>query len=299
MLPFAATSVPTPHRCVTLSAVPGEARNYPADVTSQKNRPGGGSIVVPSLARRSPCENCCIVQFPTTRRSAVFATRSPDEAERRQGFEVLVEAYWRPAYKYVRIQWQRSIDDAQDLTQAFFTRAIEKDFFAGYDPQLAAFRTYLRTCLDGFLANEQKSAGRLKRGGDAAIVSLDFESAEGELAQHQIADELTTEEYFRREWVRSLFGLAVEDLRRECEERRKLVPFRLFERYDLDGDGVERLTYDQLASEFNLPVTSVTNHLAWARREFRRILLDRLREITGSEQEFRVEARALLGVDPS
>ncbi len=110
---------------------------------------------------------------------------------------------------------------------------------------------------------------------------------------------MTTEEYFRREWVRSLFGLAIEDLRRLCEARSKPAPFELFERYDLDRDAAGQLTYDQLASEFGLPVTTVTNHLAYARREFRRIVLERLREITGSEREFRSEARLLLGVEPS
>ena len=55
-------------------------------------------------------------------------------------------------------------------------------------------------------------------------------------------------------------------------------------------------TIERLAAEFELPVTQVTNHLAWARREFRRIVLDRLREMTGSDEEFREEAKDLLGV---
>src|SRR6185295_5952320 len=143
-----------------------------------------------------------------------------------------------------------------DLTQAFFTRALEKDFFASYDPAQAAFRTFLRSCLDHFLANEQQAAGRSKRGAGVLPVSLDFETAEGELATYDVPDSLTTDEYFRRESVRSLFTLAVDRLRYECESQGKHVSFQIFERYDLDAAG--SLTYAQLAAEFAIPVTTVT-----------------------------------------
>lgn len=98
--------------------------------------------------------------------------------------------------------------------------------------------------------------------------------------------------------MRSLFSLAVEKLREECALRGKDLPFRLFERYELDRDPDEALTYEKLADELDVPVTQVTNFLAFARREFRRIVLERLREITASDHEFREEARSLLGVSP-
>ena len=235
-------------------------------------------------------------RFPPTRRSALAGVRSPDAAERSRSSEILVSAYWKPVYKYIRLRWGKSNEDAKDLTQAFFTRALEKDFFASYDPAQAAFRTFLRSCLDHFLASEHQAAGRSKRGGGVLPVPLDFETAEGELATHDVPDSLTTEEYFRRESVRSLFTLAVERLRDEYESQGKPVPFQLFERYDLDAAG--SLTYAQLAAEFGLPVTTVTNYLAFARRGFRRLVLGQLREISGSEEEFRAEARVILGVEP-
>jgi hypothetical protein len=68
--------------------------------------------------------------------------------------------------------------------------------------------------------------------------------------------------------------------------------------YDLESDGKPAVSYADLAREFQIAPTDVTNHLAYARREFRRIALERLREMTGSEEEFRREARALLGVEP-
>jgi RNA polymerase sigma factor (sigma-70 family) len=211
-------------------------------------------------------------RFPATRISAVEALRSPDAVERGRGYEALVASYWKPVYKYIRIKWRKSNEDAKDLTQAFFARAIEKDFLQPFDPAKAAFRTFLRACLDGFLANENRAAGRLKRGGDAITEPLDFDAAEGELDRQPVSTELSGEEYFHREWRRHLFGLAVEQLRRECQADGKAIRMRLFERYDLEeGDAA---TYEQLAAEFEIPVTQVTNALAAARRDFRRILLE-------------------------
>ena len=238
-------------------------------------------------------------RFPLTRRSVVAAARDADPEVRRQAFDALVASYWKPVYKYLRARWRSEPEDARDLTQGFFTQALEKATFERYDPGKARFRTFLRTCLDGFAANERKAARRLKRGGGAALLSLDFAGAEEELARQGAGEDLDMEEYFHREWVRSLFGLAVEELRRQCAASGKEVHFALFERYDLEGsDAPERPTYAQLGREFGLTPMTVTNWLAAMRREFRRIVLDLLRGLTGSEAEFQAEARQVLGIDP-
>src|SRR6266545_8142728 len=93
--------------------------------------------------------------FPLTRRSVVRAAASADPETRRRAFEALVAAYWRPVYKYLRLEWSAPGEDAEDLTQGFFARALEKGFFDRFDPSRSRFRTYLRTCLDGFVANAQ------------------------------------------------------------------------------------------------------------------------------------------------
>jgi DNA-directed RNA polymerase specialized sigma24 family protein len=235
-------------------------------------------------------------RFPATRHSAVLAAQSADLIERERGLAILVETYWRPAYKYLRIRFRESNEDAKDLTQGFFTRALEKDFFAGYDPEKGSFRTYLRTCLDRFVANEKKAASRAKRSPGAPPIPLDFEGAEGELSRQEPPEPTTMEQYFHAEWVRSLFAISVEKLREECALRGKDLPYLLFERYELDRDPDEKLTYGRLAEEFQIPATQVTNFLAFARREFRRIVLEKLREITTTDREFREEAKSLLGV---
>jgi RNA polymerase sigma factor (sigma-70 family) len=238
-------------------------------------------------------------RFPKTRWSLVLAARSADPAEQQRALDRLVAVYWKPVYKLLRLRWRRSNEDAKDLTQEFFARLIEKRTLEGFDPAKARLRTYLRTCLDRLVQNHDRGEARLKRGGGEPLLSLDFDAAEGELGRATEPAGRSTEELFEREWVRSLFGLAVEALEAECAERGKEVHFRLFERYDLGDEPTQESragpTYADLAREFDLPVTTVTNHLAWARREFRRLTLEKLRETTASDEEFRGEARALLG----
>jgi RNA polymerase sigma factor (sigma-70 family) len=231
-------------------------------------------------------------RFPATQHSVLDGAQSDDPAERRRAWDVLVAAYWKPAYKYIRLKWRCSNEEAKDLTQGFFTRAVEKDFFRSYDPEKGSFRNFLRVCLDGFVANERQSAQRIKRGGEFQITALEFETAEGELRQVEVADPFSMEEYFHQEWVRSVFSLALERFRQKCEAKGKQLHFRIFQAYDL-GDGA-RLTYQDMAREFGISVTDVTNYLHYARTEFRGTVLDTLRELTATNREFQEDARFLL-----
>jgi RNA polymerase sigma factor (sigma-70 family) len=230
-----------------------------------------------------------VAPFPTTRRSVIVALASDDSAERTRAFETLVACYWKPLYKYARVAFRRSREDAEDLTQAFFVRAFEKESLVTYDAARASFRTFLRLLFDRFASNEWKAEQALKRGGGE--VHLDFDSAEAEIVRE--TSTVTPDEYFQREWVRSVFALAVDRLRARCEEEGKQKQFAVFEAYDLDDD--RGVSYRELAVRFDLPETQVTNYLAAMRRRFRETVLDALREVTATEQEFRAEARALLG----
>lgn len=233
-------------------------------------------------------------RFPVTNHSAIIGARSDDQLTRRRAFDTILASYWKPAYKYIRLKWQADNEDAKDLTQGFFANAFEKNHFASYDATKASFQTFLRTCLDGFVANERKAGSRLKRGGDMDHYQLDFAAAETELAAHASTD-LNPEDFFHREWVRWMFTLAVDALRQRCDESGRNVHFQLFERYDLRDDA--NFSYASLAEEFGLDTATVNNYLAAVRRDFRRVVLEKLREITATDEEFRTEARSLLGVD--
>lgn len=235
--------------------------------------------------------------FPQTRHSVLIAAKNDNAAVREQAFDELVAAYWKPVYKYIRIKWSASNEDAKDLTQEFFAAAFAKSFFKPYDAGRSKFRTYLRTCVDGIVLNARKASTRIKRGGNMEILSLDFEAAEREMATKPPRKGVGPEEFFEREWIRSLFAMAVDDLRAQCDRTGKSTHFTLFERYDLDPPIDGRPSYAELAAEFGIPATQVTNYLSHARSEFRRLVLDRLGRLTANDEEFRSEARRILGMD--
>jgi RNA polymerase sigma factor (sigma-70 family) len=231
--------------------------------------------------------------FPPTRHSIVSAARSADPAERARAIETIATLYWKPIYKYVRIKWDINTEDAADFTQEFFTRLLEKEFLDTYDSGKGRLRTFLRVCADRLFMKQVRDSTRLKRGSGSPHLPLDFHEAEQELAATSTSE--SPEDFFDREWVRSLLAQALQRLEDHCESKGKMIPFQIFSRYDLN-EADPRPSYAQLAQEFDVPATDVTNHLAFARREFRRCVLDQLREMTATDDEFRREARSLLGM---
>jgi RNA polymerase sigma factor (sigma-70 family) len=229
--------------------------------------------------------------------SALLALRSDRNADRHGARSALAAAYWKPVYKYTRARWGRPADEAEDLTQEFFLHVLDHDTFASFDPGKARFRTFLRTCLDRFLTDEGRRRGARKRGGDARVLSLDadFAAAERELAATRGATD--PEELFDTEWVRHIAALAVERLRAELGRKGKAEHLTAFELAHLEpAASSEPPSYAELAERLGISVTDVTNRLSYARRSFRRIALDLLREITASEEELRDEARAVFGI---
>jgi DNA-directed RNA polymerase specialized sigma24 family protein len=237
--------------------------------------------------------------FPPTRTSVIDDLGSADPAARAAAYEAVARSYWQPVYAYIRLRRRRNAEDAQDLTQEFFARAFEKEYLDRYDPGKARFRTFVRVCLDGFLANADAAASRLKRGGGFIIDTVDFARFDEDLATHARSEDPDPETWFHREWVRAMFSAAVERLRTHCREKGHDAAFDFFMRYDIEpGAAAPRPTYAALARDSGLAVTDVTNELAWARRAFRSIVLERLRAICVTDAEFRAEARELLGIDP-
>ncbi|HKP29105.1 MAG TPA: hypothetical protein VJU15_06865 [Gemmatimonadales bacterium] len=213
--------------------------------------------------------------------------------------DTLASIYWRPVYTYIRLKWNVDPQASEDLTQDFFARSIERDFFARYDPAKARFRTWLRVGVDRLVADAFEAASRQKRGGGVRTVPLDAAELERDLAVRAPGPLPDDDELFRREVARALFSSAVEALRTECEAKGKTVHWKIFEAYDIEGaDRETRPSYVALAAEHGLPVTQVTNYLAAMRRRFRALVLEQLRELSASDAEFRTEARDLLGIDP-
>src|SRR5581483_2821345 len=170
-------------------------------------------------------------RFPTTHWSAVLAARSVDEQDRQRALDALLPVYWKPIYKYIRLRWNRTNEEAKDLTQEFLGRLIEKNFLDSYDSSRARLRTFLRVCVDRFVSNENAAARRQKRGGD--ITPVDFEAAETELTRAPIDPQKDWAAFFDREWARSVFEVAVNRLRAHYEASGRVLQYQVFERRDL------------------------------------------------------------------
>ena len=214
--------------------------------------------------------------FSSTQVSLLDAAASGLSSE---ALDRVIALYWKPVYRFIRLKFHKDNEDAKDLTQAFFTSALERNFFARFDPAKASFRTYLRMAVERFAANQHASANRRKRGGEVR-----FEPAE----EPASAAAESPEEAFEREWRRQLFALAIDDLRAHCEQRGKQAQFAVFEAYDLAQ--AERPSYSDLAERCGLAETSVTNYLAWARRMLREFVTERLRGTTSGPRELHDEA---------
>lgn len=231
--------------------------------------------------------------FPPTRVSVVERLSSADEPSRRAAADVLARAYWGPVVVLLQLRWHLERADAEDLAQEFFAAALEKDWFTRYEPAKGRFRTFVRTCLDRFAGGAERAKSRLKRGGGAEHESLDDESAVLATAPDEFDARI------HAEWVGGVLSLALETFRADATGRGKSVAFELFQAYDVDDPPDDkRASYRALALRFAIPETQVTNHLNWARREFRQHVLAALRSLAGNDAEFRADARDLLGARP-
>src|SRR6266567_2261206 len=152
-------------------------------------------------------------RFTTTHWSVVLMAGQADSPQATEALEKLCRTYWYPLYVYVRRQGN-SPEDAQDLTQIFFSRLLEKNYLAKADRDRGKFRTFLLGSLKNFLVNEWKRAGRLKRGGDRTFLSFDANTAEERYAGEPI-DETNPANDFERQWAVTLIEQVFATLRRE------------------------------------------------------------------------------------
>jgi RNA polymerase sigma factor (sigma-70 family) len=225
--------------------------------------------------------------FPETQWS-LLRTASGQNEIARVALSSVMELYWKPIYKYARVRWRQSNEDAKDLVQSFFAALLEQDVLAKFDPAKGSFRNYIRGCVDRFALKHNEAARRFKRGGPLPL-SVDFECAELEL----VSGAPSPEDVFFVEWRRQIFTLALDDLRRHCACCGHELQYLIFVRHDLAAN--DRPRYSELAAEFAIPVTTVNNYLAWSRRELRRMVMARLSPLTSGSIELCTEMRVLFG----
>ena len=152
-------------------------------------------------------------RFRTTHWSLVLAVQGQPSGQSREALAALCESYWEPLYAHVRRSCGRQ-DEAEDLTQSYFARLLEKDYLAGVRPERGRLRSFLLASLNHFLSNERDRERALKRGGGHRIVSLDAPAADARTLQVACADPRPDEEFDRR-WALTVLGRALSALQAE------------------------------------------------------------------------------------
>src|SRR5688572_24052149 len=154
-------------------------------------------------------------RFATTHWSLVLAAARDEDRDGCRAMERLCEQYWYPLYVFVRRRGYAA-DDAQDLTQAFFARLLEKEDVARASPARGRFRSFLLASLQNFLINEWDRTRALKRGGGVRLTSIDTTDAEERYVSEPATTD-TPDDSFNRKWALTLLDRALNETRRHYE----------------------------------------------------------------------------------
>lgn len=229
-------------------------------------------------------------QFATTRWSLVLAAGADvSSATAHEALATLCETYWYPLYVFLRSRGS-SVEDAQDLTQAFFARVLEKHTIRQADPARGRFRSFLLTSLKNFAANERDRELAKKRGGGVPVVSLEFESAEGRFQMEPPCNE-TPEKIFDRQWALTLLDCVLSRLRAKMVPGGREAQFDRLKTY-LMGDHPQ-LSYAQTAGDLGMSEGAVKVAVHRLRRHFRDLVRDEIAQTVSSPDEIEDELRYL------
>jgi RNA polymerase sigma-70 factor (ECF subfamily) len=226
--------------------------------------------------------------FVTTRWSVVLAAGTDlSSSGAREALTTLCETYWYPLYAFLRSRGYPA-EDAQDLTQAFFARLLEKDTIGHADPARGRFRSFLLAALKNFAANEHDRGFAKKRGGGSQIVSLESGRAEDRFKLEPPSDE-TPETVFDRRWALTLLDRVMSRLKAEARQAGKTSSFDGLQTY-LTGDQPQ-LTYAQTASELGISEGAAKVAVHRLRRRFRDLVRDEIAQTVSSPEEIEDELR--------
>jgi RNA polymerase sigma-70 factor (ECF subfamily) len=229
--------------------------------------------------------------FATTHWSLVLAARDRASPQSRQALAELCAAYWYPLYAYVRRRGHDA-DQAQDLTQEFFARLLEKDYLRVVDRAKGKFRSFLLAALQHFLSNEYDRARARKRGG-GRVLSIDYLAAEDRY-RLEPAHTLTPEKLFERRWALTLLDQVL--VRLSAEWRDKQNVFARLKVFLTGEEGAAR--YGQIAAELEMSEGAIKVAIHRLRKRYRELLrqeIERTLEAPdGTDDEIR-ELFAALG----
>jgi len=212
-----------------------------------------------------------------------------DAPEAEAALEELCRTYWYPLYAYVR-RHGKTREEAEDLTQEFFARLLDKNYLQGLQRDRGRFRAFLLAALKHFLANEWDRATRKKRGGDVVTLSLDWQDAE---ARYQIepADTLSPDKLYDRLWAVTLLERVITRLRDENNAADKSQLFDALSPFLTIGKSA--IPYPDAAATLGLSEPAVRVAVHRLRRRYRELLRDELAQTLSNPAHVAEELQSL------
>lgn len=229
--------------------------------------------------------------FTTTHWSVVVAAGNASSPAAAEALARLCRDYWRPLYSYVRRRGY-DVHDAEDLVQAFFERAIEKNYVGAADRHRGRFRTFLLAALEHFLAKEWQKSQRLKRGGGRMLISIDETAEDGYRAEP--ADPVTAERIYDRRWALTLLEQALNGLRREYSDSGRIEVFESLAGI-LSGDKAE-VSYGELAGRLGMSEGSVKVAAHRLRQRYGEMVRAEIANTVSRPEQVDQELRELMAV---
>lgn len=226
-------------------------------------------------------------RFATTQWSLVLAAAGGATAGK-DALARLCSLYWYPVFAFVRRQGH-SADEAQDLTQGFFTRLLEKGELGHADQSRGRFRSFLLTACRHFISNEGDRMRAIKRGGGAAAIPIDVGEAEGRYERALVSVE-TPERLYERQWALTLMDGVLDSLRNEYVAAGNERLFDGLSGFLTGGAG----THADAARELDMTLPAVKMAVHRLRRRYREALRERVADTVDSPEEVDDEIRHLM-----
>jgi len=227
--------------------------------------------------------------FVTTHWSVVVSARAGDSPQSAAALETLCRAYWYPLYAYLRRQG-RAPHDAQDLTQGFFARLLQKDYLQAAAREKGKFRTFLLVAFKRFLANEWDREHAQKRGGFTPVVSIDQELAESRFAAEP-AHSIQPDVLFDRQWAVTLLDQTMRQLQAEYVASGRAKLFEYLQSCLAREESA--LPYAEIATRLNLTEAAVKMAVHRLRARYREILRAEIAHTVSGPEEVEEEIRHL------